>query len=355
MGESKARGFSENELDYYSRQMVLPEIGVRDQGKLKGASACLVGVGGLGSTIAVLLASMGVGRLRLVDMDVVEISNLQRQHLYTVDDVGYPKVEAATTRLRSMNPFIEIEPVPMAVTPSNVGRLVDDVDVIVDGLDRMAPRYSLNRACVEKGIPLVYGAVITGIGNATTIIPGETACLECFQGSLDDEALPTCAVAGVHPSIIKIVASIQVSEAVRLLLGRPPLLMDNLIFCDLEDLSFEKIKLARVENCPVCGSRPRSEPPPIRHEPVQEICGREGRRVFVFATDEDLGIDLKHLKGRLSDLGYKIDVNAGLGTTFSKGAMKGSVLKSGVTILEGVGTKVEATGLRDILLGSKGT
>jgi molybdopterin/thiamine biosynthesis adenylyltransferase len=353
MGESKARGFTEDELEYYSRQMVLPEIGAPGQRKLKDASVCLVGVGGLGSTIAVLLASMGVGRLRLVDMDVVEISNLQRQHLYTVGDVGYPKVEAAAARLRGMNPFIEVEPVPMAVTPRNAGRLVEGVDVVVDGLDRMAPRYSLNRACVEKGIPLVYGAVITGIGNATTIIPGETACLECFQGNLDDEALPTCAVAGVHPSIIKIVASIQVSEAVRLILGRPPLLADNLIFCDLEDLSFEKIKLARVENCPVCGSRPRSEPPPIKHEPVQEICGREGRRVFVFSQDEDLGIDLEHLKGRLSDLGYEIDVDASLGTTFSKGAVKGSVLKSGVTILEGVKGVIEATWLRDIILHRK--
>ncbi len=351
MGESKVQGFTEEELDYYSRQIVLPEIGAPGQGKLKNAGVCLVGVGGLGSTIAVLLASMGVGCLRLVDMDVVEISNLQRQHLYSMNDVGYPKVEAATARLRRMNPFIEVEPVPMAVTPRNAMRLVDDVDVVVDGLDRMAPRYSLNRACVERGIPLVYGAVITGIGNATTIIPGETACLECFQGNLDDEALPTCAIAGVHPSIIKIVASIQVSEAVRLILGRPPLLADNLIFCDLEDLSFEKIKLARVENCPICGSRPHSEPPPIKHKPVQEICGREGRRVFVFSQDEDLGIDLERLKGRLSVLGYKIDVDAGLGTTFSKGAVKGSILNSGVTILEGVKGVAEATRLRDSLHG----
>lgn len=350
MVESEARGFTEDELEYYSRQMVLPEIGAQGQRKLKDSSVCLVGVGGLGSTIAVLLASMGVGRLMLVDMDVVEFSNLQRQHLYTVGDIGYPKVEAATARLRRMNPFVEVEPVPMAVTPRNAVRLVEGVDVVVDGLDRMAPRYSLNRACVEKGIPLVYGAVITGIGNATTIIPGETACLECFQGNLDDEALPTCAVAGVHPSIIKIVASIQVSEAIRLILGRPPLLADNLIFCDLEDLSFEKIKLARVENCPVCGSRPRSESPPIKHELVQEICGREGRRVFVFPQDEDLEIDLEQLKERLSVLGYRIDVDAGLGTMFSKGAVKGSVLKSGVTILEGVKDKKEAKSLREELL-----
>lgn len=350
MGESKAQGFVEGELDYYSRQMVLPEIGASGQRKLKDARVCLVGVGGLGCTIAVQLASMGVGHIRLVDRDVVEVSNLQRQHLYSMDDIGYPKVEVAAGRLSRMNPFIEVEPVPMSVTPRNAEGIVDGMDVVVDGLDRMAPRYSLNRACVKLGIPLVHGAVITHIGNATTIIPGETACLECFQGNIDDEALPTCEVAGIHPSIIKIVASIQISEAIRLLLGRHPVLADILIFCDLEDLSFEKIRLARVDTCPVCGSEPRSEPSSIRHEPVQEICGREGRRVFVFTPDDDLAIDLNGLNRRLGSLSYKLDVEARLGTTFSRGAVKGSVLKSGVTILEGVKSIDEAKCLHDSII-----
>jgi len=344
------QGLSKEELEYYSRLIVLRDIGVSGQKKLKDSRVCVVGLGGLGSPVTIQLASMGVGRLRIVDRDVVETSNLQRQHLYGVDKVGYPKVEAAAERLRQLNPFIEVEPLPMSLTPRNAERLIEGVDVVVDCLDSMAARYALNRACVKLGIPMVHGAVITHVGNATTIIPGETACLECFQGGVDDDALPTCATVGVHPSIISIVASIQVSEAARLILGRPPNLANSLVFCDLEDLSFERIKLARVDTCPVCGSRPTSEPPQIMQEPVEEICGREERRVFVFAPDENLNVELGALNDRLRKLGYMIDIEAGMGTTFSNGSVKGSVLRSGVTIIEGVESADDAIKLRESIL-----
>lgn len=341
--------FSEEELTYYSRQIVLKELGLQGQARLKDAHVCVAGLGGLGSPVTTQLATMGVGHLRIVDRDVVEMSNLQRQHLYGVDSVGYPKVEAAASRLGNMNPFITIEPLPMSITPRNAEKIIGGMDLVVDCLDSMAPRYALNRACVKLGIPMVFGAVITHVGNATTIIPGETACLECFQGNVDDDSLPSCAVAGVHPSMIGILASIQVSEAVRVLTGRPPNLVDSLIFCDLEDLSFEKIKLAKVDTCPVCGTAPRSEPSPIRHEPVQEICGREGRRVYVFSPDDDMGLDLGALNGRLTSLGYTLEVKAQLGTTFTRESVRGSVLSSGVTILEGVGDMEEAIRLHDTI------
>ena len=350
MARFNIQGFSDEELEYYSRQIVLEEIGLAGQKKLKGARVCVVGVGGLGSPVTIQLASMGVGHIRIVDRDVVELSNLQRQHIYGIDKVGYPKVEAAAERLKLLNPFIEIEPVPMSLNPGNAEGLIAGVDLVVDCLDSMSARYSLNRACVKLGVPYIHGAVITHIGNASTIIPGETACLECFQGNVDDDALPTCAVAGVHPSIISIIASIQVSEAVRLLLGKPPNLADKILFCDLEDLSFEEIALSRAEACPVCGSGSRSEPAAIKHDPVQEICGREGRRVFVFAPDEDQDINLTSLNSRLRDLGYTPSVEATLGTTFSKGPVKGSVLKSGVAILEGVDGVDEAKLLHESLL-----
>jgi adenylyltransferase/sulfurtransferase len=344
------QGFSDKELEYYSRQIVLEEIGLAGQKRLKGARVCVVGVGGLGSPVTIQLASIGVGHIRIVDRDVVELSNLQRQHIYGIDKVGYPKVEAAMERLKLLNPFIEVEPVPMSMNPRNAEGLIAGVDLVVDCLDSMSARYSLNRACVKLGVPYVHGAVITHIGNASTIIPGETACLECFQGNVDDDALPTCAVAGVHPSVISIIASIQVSEAVRLLLGKPPNLADKLLFCDLEDLSFEEIALSRAEACPVCGNEPRSEPAAIKQDPVQEICGREGRRVFVFAPDEDQDVNLTSLNSRLRDLGYEPSVEATLGTTFSKGPVKGSVLKSGVAILEGVDGVDEAKLLHENLL-----
>ncbi len=339
-------GFSEEELEYYSRQMVLAEIGVAGQRKLKRARVCVVGLGGLGSPLSIQLASMGVGRLRIVDRDVVEMSNLQRQHLYGVDMVGYPKVEAAASRLRRLNPFIEVEPLPLSLNPNNVEKVLQGVDVVVDGLDSMTPRYALNRACVKLGIPYVFGAVITHVGNVSTIIPGETACLECFQGGVDDAALPSCAVVGVNPAIIGIVASIQASEAVRVLTGRRPNLANRLLFCDLDDLTFERVELARADTCPVCGRTPRSEPAPLKHEPVEEICGREGRRVFVVTPDGDLDLNLEAVNRRLLELGYSLEVEATLGTTFSNPAgVKGSILKSGVAILEGVEGREEAAQL----------
>jgi len=343
MSKRGGRELSEEELEYYSRHMVLTEIGVAGQQKLKSSRVCVMGLGGLGSPLSMQLASMGVGHLRLVDRDVVETSNLQRQYLYSVDVVGYPKVEAAASRLRRLNPYIDIEPLPLSVNANNVERVLHGVDVVVDGLDRMAPRYAVNRACFKLGIPYVFGAVITQIGNVSTIIPGETACLECFQGNVDDASLPTCAVVGVNPSIIGIVASIQVSEAVRIMTGRRPKLANALLFCDLDSLTFERIELAKAETCPICGRTPRAEPAPIKYEQVEEICGREGRRVFVITPDDELELDLGALNCQLVELGYDLDVQASLGTSFSnESGVKGSVLNSGVTILEGVEDKGEA-------------
>jgi adenylyltransferase/sulfurtransferase len=344
------QGFTDAEIDYYSRQIVLDGIGLSGQRRLKNARVCVVGVGGLGSPIVIQLASMGVGFIRIVDRDIVEASNLQRQHIYGMDMVGYPKVEAAAERIKRLNPFIEVEPVPMSVTPGNAERIVEGMDVVVDGLDMMTPRYALNRACVKLGIPYVFGAVITNVGSASTIVPGETPCVECFQGGIDDDELPTCAVVGVHPSIISIIASIQVSETVRLITGRKPNLASALMYCDLEDLSFERIDLASVESCPVCGSDPASEPYPLKRDSFEEICGREGRRVFVFSPDEDLRVDLDALNGKLEGLGYQPTVKGKLGTSFVRGPVKGSVLRSGVTVIEGVDDPDVAREIRAELL-----
>lgn len=343
-------GFTEDEFEYYSRQLVLKEIGLEGQRRLKGSRVCAVGAGGLGSPILTQLASMGVGTLRIIDRDVVETSNLQRQHLYGVNVLGVPKVEAAEARLRQLNPFIEVEAVPLSVTPANAERLIRGVDVVVDALDSMNARYAVNRACVRLGLPFVHGGVIMQVGNASTILPGETACLECFQGNVDDADLPSCAVQGVHPSVIGIIASIQVSETVKILLGQRPALADKLLFVDLSDLSFEKIQVSRVESCPVCGDKPRKKPAPLRSSFVEEVCGREGRRVFIFSPDEDQCLDLGKVNQRLLDQGYEPEVKARLGTTFTGGGVRGSVLVSGVTIIEGLEDGESAARLRDALI-----
>jgi len=343
MAKNETTALSDEELEYYSRQVVLRDIGYDGQLRLRNASVCIVGLGGLGSPAALQLAAMGVGYLRLVDYDVVELSNLQRQHLYDIDSLGYPKVEVAAERLGKLNPYIEIEPVPLALTSDNARDIVRDMDVVVDGLDRMTPRYALNRACVELRIPYVFGAVISTFGNVSTIIPGETTCLECFQRGFQDGSLPTCALVGVHPSVISVIASIQVSEATRIILGQEPRLASKLLHCDIGHLEFEAVDLARDEGCPVCSSHPSHFEPPVTEQLVTELCAREGRRTFVIAPQRDLALDMDQLHSMLKREGFEIKVKARLGITFDRGARgSASLLTSGVMIVEDASDEEEA-------------
>ena len=344
-----ASGLTQEEYQYYSRQIVLKEFGLKGQLKLKSSRVLVAGLGGLGSQLSAQLASMGVGHLRLVDKDIVEVSNLQRQHLYSVEVIGYPKVEAAEMRLGKMNPYIELEPIPMSINELTVDRLLDGVDLVVDGLDRMAPRYALNRACIRKGIPYIYGAAITHIGSVTTIIPGKTACLECFQGGVDDENVPTCATVGVTPSIISIVASIQVNEALRLLLGMEPVLAGRLLYCDLTDLSFEKVKLSRAEFCKVCGDDHVVD---LSHmDEVEEICGREGKRVFTYTPHNPVIVDIEEA-ARIAEIrGFRLLVRGKLGVSFTKGSIRGSIFTTGVGVIEGAESREEAQDIYRSILG----
>ena len=343
---------SDEELRYYSRQVVMTDIGYNGQLKLKNAKVCLLGVGGLGSPASMQLAAMGVGFLRIVDRDFVEITNLHRQHLYGVDDVGVPKVEAAAKRLRRLNPYVTVEALPLSVSDVNAEDLVRGMDVVVDGLDSMAARYAINRACIKLGVPYVFGAVITTNGNLSTVVPGETPCLECFYGGLDDKKIPKCGVVGVHPSLVNIIASLEVSEAIKILVGKKPRLASKLLHFDLDEMEFNEISLQKVDSCPVCGTSPSGSPMPLRRELVEEVCGRKGKKVFVVVPEKNLNINLKDMKNYLKKKGCNLTVEAELGLTFGLGDVKVSVLKSGITVLEGLKEKEEALQLFKELVGN---
>jgi molybdopterin-synthase adenylyltransferase len=225
------------------------------------------------------------------------------------------------------------------------------MDVVVDGLDSMAARYAINRACITVGVPYVFGAAITTTGNLSTIVPGQTSCLECFYGSLDDKKLPKCGVVGVHPSLVNIIASLEVSEAIRILTGKQPRLVNKLLHFDLDEMEFNEINLSKVESCPVCGSHPSGSPVPLEHELVEEVCGRNGKKAFIIVPEENLDINLLDLKIRLTKKGFNLQVEGKLGLTFNQKDAKASVLKSGVTILEGIKEKDEALQLFSELTG----
>ena len=320
----------------------MTEMGYNAQLKLKQSKVCLLGVGGLGSPAAMQLAAIGVGHLRIVDRDIVELTNLHRQHLYGIEDIDYPKVEAAAKRLRQLNPYIKVEPLTLSVNKETVEKLVKDMDVVVDGLDNMKARYAVNRACIKYKIPYVFGAAITTTGNVSTIMPNETACLECFYGNLNDKNLPKCGVVGVHPSVINVIASIEVSEAIRIITGKKPRLVNKLLYFDLDELEINEIELSKVEECPICGNNQTKPKLSLKHELVEEICGRKGKKVFLYIPKKNLDFDFDNIKKYFNKKGIKAKVEGKLGLTFESDEIKTSFLKSGIIILEGIKEKNEA-------------
>ncbi|MEM3077925.1 MAG: HesA/MoeB/ThiF family protein [Nitrososphaerales archaeon] len=333
---------SKDEQEIYSRQIVLSDIGYEGQLKLLNAKVCLVGLGGLGSPAALQLVGMGIGYLRIIDRDVVERSNLHRQTLYDVNSLYYPKVEIAAKKLSQLNPSVKIDPIPTSLNSDNSEEMIKGMDVVIDGLDAIEPRYALNWACVRHKVPYVFGAAIEAYGNLSTIIPGKTPCLECFSGGLTNDILPTCGVVGVHPSLPSIISSLEVSEAIRIILGKKPNLLNTLLYCDLRDFSFERIKISRRENCQVCGPNPKLK---VKRKLIEEICGRNGKRTYVINPKRNLGLSMDDLYHMIKDKMLNVRVKANLGITFDYDQITVSALKSGTMIVEGASDREQAMNL----------
>jgi len=248
-----ASRFDRNE--FFSRQTVLSELGKTGQKKLAGSRVTIVGLGGLGSVCALYLALAGVGKLTLVDQDTVELNNLHRQILYSLADIRYPKVEAAARRINQINPETEVRPVPENLDSENVSSVLEGSDGVVDGLDNMMTRYLINRACVEKKIPYVFGGAIGMEGNVAVFRSPETPCLECVLPGLDDANLPTCDTRGVLGATTGIVGSIQAMETIKMLTGIEPESPSRLMVFDFAQSEFRTVTLKIRPDCPVCQLR----------------------------------------------------------------------------------------------------
>lgn len=255
-----------DQFDRYRRQTILPEFGAESQARLASSHALLVGVGALGCASADLLARAGVGTLTLVDRDVVELTNLQRQCLFDESDAAErrPKAEAAAARLARVNSSIRINPRVMDVTSRSLPRLLRDAkpDVIVDGTDNAGTRYLLNDAAVRDSIPFVYGGVIGTRGMQMTVLPGASACLRCvFEEPPATGAMPTCDTAGVLGPAVAIVAGCQSVDAIKVLVGRPDLIKPTLLEFDLWSTERRRLDLSAMcdpaarRSCPCCGKR----------------------------------------------------------------------------------------------------
>ncbi|MEM2226388.1 MAG: HesA/MoeB/ThiF family protein [Candidatus Bathyarchaeia archaeon] len=326
------------DAERYSRQVALRLIGPRGQRRIREGRVAIAGIGGLGSISAIQLASMGVGYLRLVDHDFVELSNLQRQPLYDTYSLGEPKVEVAERRLRALNPDVEIEALPLTISRGTAEEVVRDVDVVVDGLDRLLPRYAINEACNGLGIPYVFGSAIEAHGSVSTIVPGETACLGCIfgPGSDADEGLPTCDAVGVLPPILSAVASLQVREALSILLGEKPSLAGKLLFLDISGpVDLRILDVERSPNCPLCGSARRTEPKGPR---LTRLCGGG----FMIEPEGRIELDLASAARILGD-SFRIRIGAKYGIVLEgDGGISISLTKTGSALVRGASDEADA-------------
>jgi len=344
---------SEKELDRYSRQVMLEQIGYQGQLKLKQAKVCVVGVGGLGNPITARLVAMGVGKLRIVDRDVIELSNLHRQTMFNEDDVGQVKVETAAKKLRKLNPEVVIEELPISINDFTAVDVVDGCDVVIDALDSVNARYSLNKACVEKKIPFVTGGAVGVTGQSFTILPTESACYHCLFPALDEDSMPTCSIEGVHPSILSIIAGVEVSEAVKIITGKKPSLTEKLLHVDLENLDFEYIKTSKVDECSVCGSGEKQEI--VKEELIlEELCGRNrGKRTFSITPTYSVLLNANEITSIGKENGYTVENLGDLGISLRTNDISVSFMKRGSAVVVGAEDEKSAISLYKTLLGTK--
>ena len=277
----------------YSRHLIMPEVGIEGQKKLKSSRVLIVGAGGLGSPLGLYLAAAGVGTIGIVDFDTVDATNLHRQILYGNDDVGRSKVESARKRLSAVNPHIQIEIFELRLTSDNALEILKNYDVIVDGTDNFPTRYLINDACVLLGKPNVYGSIFRFEGQVTVFDAQRGLCYRClYPAPPPPGVVPSCAESGVLGVLPGIIGSLQALETIKLILGQGDSLIGRLVLFDALAMKFRELKLRKDINCPVCGDNPT-----IHHLiDYEQFCGVNS---FMTKTDNEFEITPEELKMRL--------------------------------------------------------
>jgi molybdopterin/thiamine biosynthesis adenylyltransferase/rhodanese-related sulfurtransferase len=316
---------SKDEILRYSRHLIMPEVGMEGQLKLKQAKVLCIGTGGLGAPLGLYLAAAGVGRLGLVDFDSVDFTNLQRQVLFGTTDVGRPKIEAAADHLRNLNPEIRIDAFETRLTSENALDLFQDYDIIVDGTDNFPTRYLVNDACVLLGKPNVYGSIFRFEGQITIFGAPGGPCYRCLYPEPPPPGLvPSCAEGGVLGVLPGIVGSIQAAETLKFIIGKGDPLIGRLLLFDALGMKFRELKLRKNPECPVCGNHPtvtqlidyaefcgiRGEEAPAAPSTVPEMTPRElkarldrGEDIYILDVREPHEYQICHIGGHLIPLG----------------------------------------------------
>jgi molybdopterin/thiamine biosynthesis adenylyltransferase len=249
--------FSEEEIERYSRHIILKEVGGKGQQRLREGKVLIIGAGGLGSPAALYLAAAGVGVIGIADADAVELSNLQRQIIHNTADLGRPKVLSARDKMAAINPGVQVVTHQTWVCAENIAGIIAGYDFVIDGTDGFAAKYLINDACVMAGIPFSHAGILHFIGQAMTVLPGKSPCYRCaFPEPPPPGAIPTCAQAGVIGVLPGVMGAIQATEAVKFLLGVGDLLTGRLLVYDAEGMEFHTSPVEKNPRCPVCGEAP---------------------------------------------------------------------------------------------------
>jgi sulfur-carrier protein adenylyltransferase/sulfurtransferase len=322
---TKGVSLSKEEIMRYSRHLIMPEVGMEGQLKIKAAKVLCIGTGGLGAPLGLYLAAAGVGRIGLVDFDVVDSTNLQRQVLFSTQDVGLPKTQAAANRLRGLNPDIQIDTYETQLTSANAFELFKDYDIIVDGTDNFPTRYLVNDASVMMGKLNVYGSIFRFEGQITVFGAPDGPCYRCLYPEPPPPGLvPSCAEGGVLGVLPGIVGTIQAAEALKLIIGKGDPLIGRLLLFDALAMKFRELKLRKNPDCPVCGTHPtqkglidyaefcgvRGEEAPSTVTNIPEITPRDlkarldkGDDIYVLDVREPHEYQICNINGHLIPLG----------------------------------------------------
>jgi adenylyltransferase/sulfurtransferase len=333
--ESKISRF--NPEEYYKRQVVLQELGRAGQEKLRRSKVAIVGLGGLGSAAALYLALAGVGYLRLIDQDTVELHNLHRQVLYSLSDLKFPKVEAAAKRVKKINPEVTVEAIPENVRETNVEKIIGNVDCVVDGLDNMRTRYLLNKTCVKNRIPYVFAAAIGIEGHLSVFKSPETPCLACIFPNLDDRYIQTCETRGVLGATTGIIGSMEAMETVKTLCGIGTSLKNVLLICDFYDMYIAKVDITRNPKCLVCGEAKVKE----EVKKTEELAWLCGQNTVNINPKKPLPLSISEICERLSKH-FKVLLKSSLVVVFKHNEIEVSLFKGGRMLIKNVKSEKEA-------------
>lgn len=249
--------FTPEQLERYSRHILLADVGVEGQIKMLESKILIVGAGGLGAPAAMYLAAAGIGTIGIIDNDVVDLSNLQRQIVHFTKDIDVPKVESAKETMLAINPDLEVKTYHSLLCANNIRDIIREYDFVIDGADNFPTKFLINDACVMENIPFSHGGILRFDGQTTTIIPGISSCYRCtFRSPPPPDAVPTCSQAGVLGAIAGMLGTIQAAETLKFVTKTGQLLTDTLLTFDARNMDFRKIPLNRQDDCPICGKHP---------------------------------------------------------------------------------------------------